>query len=295
VKPRLAAFPKCYLDELCVHRTMTLVEWIEIGATLGVEGLEFYSGFIEDNEAFLREAKASLEKHGLQMPMLCCSPDFTEPDADLLEVQIARERRMIEITAFFGGQFCRVLSGQRRPGLSTETGIAQVVRVIKSLLPFAEKHGVVLAMENHYKDSYWRYPEFAQKMAIFTAIIGQIDSPWLGVNYDPSNTLLAGEDPLEILNRVKHRVVSMHASDRYLKSGTLEDLRREEEDAIGYASRLSHGIIGKGLNDYDQIFSTLNSVGFSSWVSIEDGMNGIEELRESVRFLKTKIDLHFPD
>jgi len=294
VKPKLAAFPKCYLDELCVHRTMTLADWIEIGATLGVQGLEFYSGFLENNEAFLREAKASLEKHGLQMPMLCCSPDFTEPDPDLLEEQVARERRMIEITAFFGGQFCRVLSGQRRQGLSTETGIAQVVRVIKSLLPFAEKHGVVLAMENHYKDSYWRYPEFAQKMHIFTAVIGQIDSPWLGVNYDPSNTLLAGEDPLEMLNRVKHRVVSMHASDRYLKSGTLEDLRREE-DAIGYASRLSHGIIGKGLNDYDKIFSTLNSVGFSSWVSIEDGMNGIDELRESVRFLKTKIDLHFPD
>ena len=294
MKPKLAAFPKCYLDELCVHRTMTLREWIEIGATLGVQGLEFYSGFLEDNEAFLREAKKSLEKHGLQMPMLCCSPDFTEPDADLLQEQVARERRMIEITAFLGGRFCRVLSGQRRSGLSTETGIAQVVRVIKSLLPFAEKHGVVLAMENHYKDSYWRHPEFAQKMDIFTAIIDQIDSPWLGVNYDPSNTLLAGEDPLELLDRVKHRVVSMHASDRYLTSGTLEDLRREE-DVVGYASRLAHGVIGQGLNDYDKIFSTLNSVGFSSWVSIEDGMNGIEELRESVRFLKAKIDLHFVD
>ena len=294
MKPKLAAFPKCYMDELCVHRTMTLTEWIEIGATLGVQGLEFYSGFLEDNEAFLREAKESLEKHGLQMPMLCCSPDFTEPDADLLQEEVARERRMIEITAFFGGRFCRVLSGQRRSGLSTETGIAQVVRVIKSLLPFAEKHGVVLAMENHYKDSFWRHPEFAQKMDIFTAIIDQIDSPWLGVNYDPSNTLLAGEDPLELLNRVKHRVVSMHASDRYLTSGTLEDLRREE-DVVGYASRLAHGVIGQGLNDYDKIFSTLNSVGFSSWVSIEDGMNGIEELRESVRFLKAKIDLHFID
>jgi sugar phosphate isomerase/epimerase len=294
MKPKLAAFPKCYLDELCVHRTMTLREWIEIGATLGVQGLEFYSGFLEDNEAFLREAKKSLEKHGLQMPMLCCSPDFTEPDADLLQEQVARERRMIEITAFLGGRFCRVLSGQRRSGLSTETGIAQVVRVIKSLLPFAEKHGVVLAMENHYKDSYWRHPEFAQKMDIFTAIIDQIDSPWLGVNFDPSNTLLAGEDPLELLDRVKHRVVSMHASDRYLTSGTLEDLRREE-DVVGYASRLAHGVIGQGLNDYDKIFSTLNSVGFSSWVSIEDGMNGIEEMQESVRFLKAKIDLHFLD
>lgn len=294
MKPKLAAFPKCYMDELCVNRTMSLADWIEIGATLGVEGLEFYSGFLEDDEAFLNKTKALLDKLGLQMPMLCCSPDFTEPDPDLLEKEVQREKRMIEITAFFGGKYCRVLSGQRRPGLSTDAGIAQVVRVIKDLLPSAEKNGVILSMENHYKDSYWRYPEFAQKMAIFTAIIEQIDSPWLGVNYDPSNTLLAGEDPLEMLNRVKHRVVSMHASDRYLSSGTLEDLRKEEE-VIGYASRLSHGVIGKGLNDYDKIFSTLNSVGFSSWISIEDGMNGIDEIRESVRFLKKKIDQHFSD
>jgi sugar phosphate isomerase/epimerase len=292
MKPKLAAFPKGYMDELCVHRTMTLTDWIEIGATLEVQGLEFYSGFLQDDEVFLRRTKALLEKHGLEMPMLCCSPDFTEPEPDLLAEQIAREKRMIKITAFFDGRFCRVLSGQRRPGLSVEAGIEQVVRVIKSLLPFAEQHGVILSMENHYKDSYWRYPEFAQKMEIFLAIIDQIDSPWLGVNYDPSNTLLAGEDPLELLDRVKHRVVSMHASDRYLSSGTLEDLRKEE-DVIGYASRLSHGVIGKGLNDYDKIFSTLNSVGFSSWISIEDGMNGVDDLRESVGFLRAKIDKHF--
>src|ERR1700688_1973284 len=85
--PKLAAFPKCYMDELCVHRTMTLSDWIEMGATLGVQGLEFYSGFLEDNETFLRDTKALLQKHGLQMPMLCCSPDFTEPDPDLLEEQ----------------------------------------------------------------------------------------------------------------------------------------------------------------------------------------------------------------
>jgi sugar phosphate isomerase/epimerase len=294
MKPKIAVFPKCYMDELCVHHTMTLGEWIEIAGTLEVDGVEFYSGFIKDNEGFLKDAKASLERHRLQMPMLCCSPDFTQTDPDRLQEEIDREIRMIEITASFGGRFCRVLSGQRRPELPTEVGIAQVVRVIKSLLPVAEQHGVVLTMENHYKDNYWQYPEFAQKMDIFTAIISQIDSPWFGVNYDPSNTLLAGEDPLELLERVKHRVASMHASDRYLKSGTLEDLRREENSA-GYAARLAHGVIGRGLNDYDRILSTLNSVKFSSWISIEDGMNGIEDLCESVRFLKTKIDLHFAE
>ncbi len=293
-KPRLAAFPKCFMDQLCVEKSMTLFEWIELGATLGVDGLEFYSGFLEDDLTFLGRVKDALERHNLAMPMLCCSPDFTQPDPMLLQKEIEREKRMIEIVAFFGGSFCRVLSGQRRPEQSREKGVAQVVRVIKSLLPFAEEHGVILNMENHYKDNYWRYPEFAQKMDVFVEIVEQIDSPWFGVNFDPSNTILAGEDPLLLLERVKQRVVSMHASDRYLKSGTIEDLRKEE-DSVGYASRLSHGVIGKGMNDYDKIFSTLHRAGFNSWISIEDGMGGMDELRESVQFLRSKIDRHFRD
>lgn len=292
MKPKLAVFPKCFMDQLCVDHTMTLFEWIELAATLGVDGLEFYSGFLRDDRSFLEEAKDAVESHGLAIPMLCCSPDFTQPDPDLLRVEVEREKRMIELTAFFGGRYCRVLSGQRRPGLGRSEGVARVVRVIQGLLPFAEQNGIILTMENHYKDNYWEYPEFAQKMDIFTEIVRQIDSPWFGVNFDPSNTVLAGEDPLILLERVKHRVVTMHASDRYLKSGTIEDLRREE-NAAGYASRLAHGVIGRGLNDYDAIFTTLRSVGFDSWISIEDGVNGMDELRESVAFLRAKIDQHF--
>ena len=290
--PRLAVFPKCFMDQLCIDHTMTVREWIELAATLDVDGLEFYSGFLRDDESFLAEVKDALARHKLAMPMLCCSPDFTQPDPALLQKEIEREKRMIELTEFLGGRFCRVLSGQRRPGLDRKDGIAQVVRTIKSLLPFAEEHGIVLTMENHYKDNYWQYPEFAQKMDVFTEIVDRIESPWFGVNFDPSNAFLAGEDPLALLARVKDRVVTMHASDRYLKTGTLEDLRREE-DATGYAARLAHGVIGKGLNDYDAIFSVLGSAGFDSWISIEDGVNGMDELRESVSFLRRKIDHHF--
>ena len=113
------------------------------------------------------------------------------------------------------------------------------------------------------------------------------------MNYDPSNTILAGEDPLELLRRVKHHVVTMHASDRFLKSGTIEDLRKEE-DSVGYAKRLSHGEIGKGLNDYDAIFSTLAGVGFDGWISIEDGVEGVDQLKRSVEFLRRKIAQHWP-
>ncbi len=73
---------------------------------------------------------------------------------------------------------------------------------IEACLPYAQEHGITLILENHYKDDFWEYPEFAQKMEVFCQLVDRIDHPNFGVNYDPSNTFLAGEDPLELLYRV---------------------------------------------------------------------------------------------
>ena len=202
--------------------------------------------------------------------------------------------------ATLGGSYCRVLSGQNRPHLGREEGVTYTVECIQACLPCAAENDVTLIIENHYKDDFWSYPEFAQPMEIFGEIVDRIDHPNFGVNYDPSNTYLAGEDPLELLRRVAPRVVTMHASDRYLAEGTLEDLRREESGAEGYARRLRHGEIGKGLNDYDAIFSTLKAAGFGTeasgrenWISVEDGVDGMDQLARSVEFLKAKIAEHW--
>jgi sugar phosphate isomerase/epimerase len=124
-------------------------------------------------------------------------------------------------------------------------------------------------------------------------LVNSIHDDHFGVNYDPSNAFLAGEDPLDLLELVADRVVTMHASDRYLKEGTIEDLRREENGAAGYAKRLSHGEVGKGLNDYDAIFKRLKAAGFNGWISIEDGVDGMEQLSRSVAFLHKKIDQYW--
>ncbi|MGA7304711.1 MAG: TIM barrel protein, partial [Rhodothermales bacterium] len=68
---------------------------------------------------------------------------------------------------------------------------------------------------------------------------------------------------------------------------------RKEEDVTGYAARLSHGEIGQGLNDYDAIFSTLHDVGFDGWISIEDGVEGMDQLERSVSFLRSQMAQHF--
>ncbi len=290
---KVAAFPKCFMDQLCIDHTMTLFQWIEMASSLDVDGLEFYSGFVDGlDEPTLQTVRSALAAKRLEMPMLCYSPNFTIPDPDQRQAEVAKQKSMIDLTASFGGKYCRVLSGQAYPEVAYEDGIKWVLGCIEQCLHHAAKSEVILNMENHYKDNYWRYPEFAQKREVFLDIVGRIDSPWFGINFDPSNALIAGEDPLVLLETVKHRVVTMHASDRYLESGSLEELRAHD-GSLGYAKNLKHGVIGRGLNDYDKIFSILKGAGFDGWISIEDGVNGIDELRESVRFLRNKIEQYF--
>jgi sugar phosphate isomerase/epimerase len=283
-----------------VERRMSLFQWLDLAASLGIDGVELYPRFFESlGKPYVDRVRRILKDNGLRMPMLCHSPDFTRTDAGAREIEVDETRRMIALTAELGGGFCRVLSGQNRPGLDPDQAHRWVVDCITALLPDAERHGVVLAMENHYKDGLWLYPEFAQSHARYLAILDAVQSPWLKVQYDPSNAIVAGEDQYALLERVLPRVGTVQASDRYLEGGSVEELRRLSADAThGYAPFLKHGVIGRGLNDYDRIFSTLARGGFDGWISIEDGEGetidqGMQNLRESVLFLRPKLAQHF--
>ena len=288
--PQLAVFPKAFMNALCKDGTMRVSEWISLASKLDVDGLEWYAGFLEmaDESNWLR-FRREVESHGKTIPMMCCSPDFTHPDPAFRANEIAKQKRWIDMTFALGGSYCRVLSGQKRPELTIDEGVELAAHCIQTCLPYAQEHGITLILENHYKDDFWQYPEFAQKMAVFCKLVNRLNHPNFGVNYDPSNTYLAGEDPINLLKRVSDRVVTMHASDRYLTEGTIEDLRKEEGGSLGYAKRLSHGEIGKGLNDYDAIFTELKRVGFDGWISIEDGVDGMDQLERSVSFLRKKM------
>lgn len=293
--PKLAAFPKGFIKQL-VSGQMSIFEWIKLADELRVDGLEFYNNFadVKDSKNWSTVRKA-VEETGMVIPMMCASPDFTIPDPILRKQEVDKEIYAIEMSAALGAKYCRVLSGQRRKDITREEGMNYVVDSINACIPTAEKLGITLIIENHYKDDFWTEPEFAQMMDVFVDLVSRIDSKYFGVNYDPSNVIAAGEEPLELLEKIKHRVVTMHASDRYLANGTIEDLRKAEGGSAGYVSFFKHGVIGKGLNDYDAIFKTLKDVGFDSWISIEDGIDGMDQMHESADFLREKIKKYWPN
>jgi len=185
MRPSISVFPKFQFDEL-VAGTSSFEQWIRDAPALGGEGIEHYDGFFrslapEDVDPIARV----IGETGQVTSMICFSPDFTHPDREERLRQVQRQKAAIDLTVRLGARHCRTLSGQRYPGLGRDEGIARTLEGIRRSLEYAESRNVVLCMENHYKDGNWTYPEFAQAEDVFLEIIGQIDSPFFGVQYDP--------------------------------------------------------------------------------------------------------------
>src|SRR5689334_22041389 len=104
---QLAAFPKCYMDDICVHHTMTIFDWIDLAAKelkpLGLTGLETYHGtLLSHDPGYLASVLAAHEAAGLTAPMFCASPDFTSPDPAHRAQEMEKQRGMITASAALG-------------------------------------------------------------------------------------------------------------------------------------------------------------------------------------------------
>lgn len=216
---KISVLPRCWINEISEGK-IELTDWIDMATGFDCDGLEMYSLFLRSHDpGYLKSIRKRAGALGLSIPMMCHSPDFTIPERSARDLEVKKQIEMIKVISELGGKYCRILSGQARPDVSVADGKDWVIDSISKCLPHAEKNGVTIVIENHYKDGYWKYREFAQKKELFLEIINQIDSPYFGVQFDPSNATVAGDDPVDFLDKVILRVKTMHASDRYLAQG----------------------------------------------------------------------------
>ncbi|MEZ4611833.1 MAG: hypothetical protein R2838_16590 [Caldilineaceae bacterium] len=79
----------------------------------------------------------------------------------------------------------------------------------------AREHDIILGLENHYKDGYWRYPEFASAWTSSSRCWTPFPSGRTSAcSTTPSNAIVAGDDLVELLRRVADR--GQHARQRPL-------------------------------------------------------------------------------
>ena len=156
--PRLAAFPKAYMDALCVDGTMTLREWIELGARRSTRRPGVLHRLSRAAEAGRSWASFGASRPITDWRFRCSAarPTSRIPMPRFASEQIDQQKKAgstcvpswaASIAA------CSAASGGRK--LSREDGLRYAAESIDACLPHAAACGVTLILENHYKDNYW--------------------------------------------------------------------------------------------------------------------------------------------
>lgn len=270
-KSKVSCLPLLFFDELVKTKTMTMEEWFSKAVSLGLNGVEMHRSFLGNDNPFAEAKKIAkmAETFGLSISMLTGASDFTHPQSEERERQVALCCESIQLAEALGASFYRLTAGQEHMGVPREQLFAWVKEGFEKSLRYAEKLGITLAFENHYKDYYWTYPDLSRHMTDYLRILGMFEGSKLRVNFDTSNLIVVGENPLALLEKLLPIVVYVHASDR-----------------LG-ENIYQHGIPGTGLVEFSRIFELLRKNNYTGWISVEyNGTGGIEALRTAVDFIR---------
>lgn len=160
---------------------MDLMGFVDYAATLGVDAVELTSYFFPPtfDRAYLNEVKRRCHVNGLDISGGAIRNNFTLPDEDPeLQKWLDHTDTWLGHYAVLGAPVVRVFSGVPPKGMSEEQGIANGIRNLRRALVFAEKHGVILGLENH---------DYLTRIDRMLPALQAIDSPWFGANVDSGN------------------------------------------------------------------------------------------------------------
>ena len=160
---------------------MDLLGFVDYAAELGVDAVELTSYYFPEpvTDAYLNELKRRCHINGLDISGGAIRNNYTLPDDDPeLQKWFTHTETWLAHYQKLGVPVVRVFSGIPPKGVSEEQGIANAIRNLRKMLVPAERHGVMLGLENH---------DYLTRIDRMLPIIKAIDSPWFGVNLDSGN------------------------------------------------------------------------------------------------------------
>ncbi len=193
--------------------------------------------------------RAQAEAVGVIIPSTATMQLFYYPLSSPIPVVSERAksivRKMITATAQLGGDVVLIAPGMVTQSQSYRDTWQRSYAAIAELLPFAQQHGVSMAIEN-----VWN--KFLLSPLEFNDFIDSFNSPYVGAYFDVANVLTYGF-PDQWIETLAHRVKRIH----------FKDFRLDIDNVLGFTYLM------QGDVPWERVIQSLERIDYDGWIVVE--------------------------
>jgi len=256
------------------------IHWIECGLIDGVSwihGLGYHPHVALWEDPVLLRNK--MYRYGVAFSQLDAAFPLSTPEGATLGVEYVLHA--IPWAKLAGCPRIDTTDAHNRPeGMTDREAMEQMRRIYSRIMRTAEAYQITVNIEPH--GYYTTKPDFLEEMLSF------VDSPYLCLNMDIGNVFIAGQDPVNFVERFHEKISHVHVKD---VSESLVTGSHGELTGIGN----SQCAIGEGLNadNVRRCVELLAGYGYQGILTIECEAQGglIEASLEWMRLLIAEIEV----
>jgi sugar phosphate isomerase/epimerase len=221
---------------------------VHLGRELLSEAGYFHSVSMYDDPLYVRDLclKHKVKLSGLSAHTPLCKP----------EISVEYLKMAIRWAGQAGAPVVNTDEGPKPFWTTRELDYQLMTYTLTEASMVAERHGIKIGIEPHQQ--YSKTPDGLD------SIHALVPSPSIGINFDTGNSYLAGgSDVYEWLERVKHRLVHLHAKDISLQQSEAQR-GKVTGTPVGCAC-------GDGVVDWRRVIEIVKSSGRDIVFSVECG------------------------
>lgn len=263
------------------------LQWVEVACWPQGKAERRYAGVSHIDVDGLTEERAKYlvqyaKDRNVTISSLAYYPNMLDPNLEKRQVYIDHFLKVIcaadmmhigTVASFIG----------RLPDKSVEDNLPEVEKVWKPILRAAEEHNVRIAIENcpmlFTNDEWPGGQNLMTSPANWRTILKLLDSPYLGINYDPSHFIWQQIDYIKPIYEFRDRIFHVHCKDIKLYPEKLADVGTMATP-LQY---MSPKIPGLGDVDWGRYISALTDIGYEDAVCIEIEDKSFEKSTEDAK------------
>ena len=242
-------FGEVYPEQVAPERKMKLEDFLKRAGELEVDGVSIESCFVPryDRE-YLTGIRGMLDAYNLDCVWAWGHPDGLEGGKN--EKAYDDMIKNIEYAVDIGAKVMRVVGSSLAFRFESHgPQIERLSKMFSDAVRVAEKHDVRMAVENHL--------DFNSDEML--TILKNVDSPYLGINFDTGNFLRLLDDPVQGMEKLARYVYATHVKDLIPQKGV----------SVNEWYFFSCAPVGDGLVDNRRLAQILKENDYQGFLAVE--------------------------